>query len=226
MSSGRTALASTLWQKAAMAITGLLLFGFVLGHMAGNLKTYQGSSKLNAYAEHLRELGAPIFDHGQFLWVARGVLLLALVIHVVAMISLTLRNRAARPIPYAYTKAPETSEVSRTMIVTGPIILVFVIFHLLHFTTGQAHPNFRPGDVYANVVTGFRGHFVVVGAYVVALLALGTHLFHGLWSLFQTLGLNHTKWNPYRGYFAAAFSALLVVGFLAVPIGVVLGLIR
>ncbi len=226
MSSGPSALASTIWKKASMAITGLVLFGFVLAHMAGNLKAYQGASKLNQYAEHLREMGAPIFDHGQLLWVARLVLLAALAVHVAATIALTLRNWSARPVAYAYRKSPETSAVSRTMIVTGPIILVFVVFHILHFTTGQAHPSFHPGDAFGNVVSGFRGHLGVVAIYVVAMLALGSHLFHGLWSLFQTLGLNHPRWNAHRNVFAAAFAVLLVLGFLAVPIGVVLGLIH
>ncbi len=226
MSPARSALSSTLIQKAAMAVTGLILFGFLIGHMGGNLKALQGSQKLNQYAEHLREMGMPIFDRGQLLWIARLVLLGALGVHVAATVSLTVRNREARPVGYAYRKTPETSGVSRTMIVTGPLLLVFVVFHILHFTTGQAHPNFRPGDVYANVVNGFHGHLVVVGVYVAAMAALGAHLFHGLWSLFQTLGLNHPKWNAYRGGFAAVASALLVLGFLAVPIGVALGIIH
>jgi succinate dehydrogenase / fumarate reductase cytochrome b subunit len=208
-----------------MAVTGLVLFGFVAGHMAGNLKTFQGAEKLNHYAEHLRLMGMPIFDRGQVLWIARLVLLASLGVHVAATISLARANWAARPERYAYRQRAKTSAVSRTMIVTGPLLLAFVVFHILHFTTGQAHPDFHPGEVFANVVTGFRGHPVVVGIYVVGMTALGAHLFHGLWSLFQTLGLDHPRWNGYRRGFAIVASLVVAGGFVLVPIAVALGLV-
>jgi succinate dehydrogenase / fumarate reductase, cytochrome b subunit len=213
---------SAIVQKAAMAVSGLVLFGFVLGHMAGNLKAFQGPEKLNAYAEWLREIGAPAIPHGGVLWVARATLLLAVAVHVAAAIQLTLVNRKARPRGYRRLQPVQLDYASRTMRWSGFLILAYVVYHLMHLTWGNVHPDFRPGDVYSNLVTGL-GQWPVAVAYIVANLLLGLHLYHGLWSFFQSLGLDHPVYRRARKPFAAVFAVVVTVGFLVVPVGVLAG---
>jgi succinate dehydrogenase / fumarate reductase cytochrome b subunit len=217
-------LRSAIVQKAVMAVSGLVLFGFVLGHLAGNLKLYQGPEKLNAYAEWLREMGAPAVPHGAVLWVARGLLLGAVVLHIAAAWRLTVASRQARPIPYARHEFVRSSYAARTMRWGGVIVLLFVLYHLAHFTFGfrWAHPDFVPGDVYHNVVAGFRVPWVAA-VYVVAQVALGLHLRHGLWSLFQSLGWNHPRWNSWRDRLAAGFALAIVAGNVSFPVAVLTG---
>ncbi len=218
---------SAIGQKAVMAITGLVLFGFVLGHLAGNLKLYQGPEKLNAYAEWLRDVGTPALPRGGLLWAARCVLLAAVLLHIAAAWRLTVLNRRARPIDYAQRQNVQASYAARTMRWGGVIVLLFVVYHLAHFTWGLAwaHPDFIPGDVYHNVVAGFRAPWVAL-LYVVAQVALGLHLHHGLWSLFQSLGWNHPRWNPWRQRFATTFALLVAAGNISFPLAVLAGLVR
>jgi succinate dehydrogenase / fumarate reductase cytochrome b subunit len=213
---------SAIVQKAAMAVSGLVLFGFVLGHMAGNLKAFQGADKLNAYAEWLREIGAPALPHGGALWVARATLLLAVAVHVAAAVQLTLVNRRARPEGYSRIQPVQLDYASRTMRWSGFLVLAYVVYHLMHLTWGNVHPDFVPGDVYGNLVVGL-GQWPVAVAYMVANVALGVHLYHGLWSFFQSLGLEHPAYRRARRPFAVAFSVLVTVGFLLVPVGVLAG---
>jgi succinate dehydrogenase / fumarate reductase cytochrome b subunit len=224
---------SAVVKKFVMALTGLMLFGFVLGHMAGNMKLYlgqyetgehQGIYKIDVYAEALREIGTPFLRHGDFLWIARFGLLAAVGLHILSAWQLTLINRRARPVGYQQQSAIASTYASRTMRWGGVILLLFVIYHLLHLTTGHVHHEFQPGEVYHNVVAGFSVPWVS-GIYILAQLALGLHLYHGLWSLFQSLGLAGPRFNIFRHRFAIAFAILITAGNLSFPVAVLTGLI-
>lgn len=223
---------SAVGKKALMAASGIVLFGYVLVHMAGNLKLYQGSEKLNAYAAWLRQIGVPLLPESGALWVARVVLLAAVVVHVVAAYQLTRLNRRARPLGYRDRSVVEATYASRTMRWGGVVILLFVVYHLLHLTWGTAHPDFmRPEPVaggateyhvYHNVVAGFRIWWVSA-FYVVAQIALGLHLYHGVWSLFQSLGMPHQSLQPWRRQVAGVFAVVITLGNISFPIAVLGG---
>lgn len=212
--------ASTIGKKVVMAVTGFILFGFVVAHMIGNLQAYMGPAALNAYAVWLREL-----LHGAGLWIARGVLLLAVILHIWSAVALTLENRRARPMGYRKTEHERSTYASRTMMWSGPIILLFIIYHLLHFTFGTVHPSFVEGDVYHNFVAGFQVLPVSI-FYIIAMLALGYHLYHGIWSMMQTLGWSHPRYNYLRHGFAGLMTAVVVVGNISFPLAVLFGVIR
>jgi len=211
---------ATIGKKIVMAITGLVLFGFVIVHMIGNLQAYIGPEALNAYAVWLREL-----LHGAGLWIARAVLLAAVVLHIWAAVSLTIENKKARPVGYRQRRWVESTYASRTMVWSGPILALFIVYHLLHLTTGTVHPSFVEGDVYHNFVSGFRV-LPVSAFYIIAMLALGLHLYHGAWSMLQTLGLSHPRWNRLRKAFAGTLTAVVVLGNISFPVAVLLGIIR
>jgi succinate dehydrogenase / fumarate reductase cytochrome b subunit len=182
----------TFWQstngkKVIMAVTGFMMFAFVIGHMLGNLQMFEAPEHINAYGHFLHNLG-------ELLWIERGVLLLAIVLHITATIQLALRSKAARPIGYSRRQAINSSYASRTMYWSGPIVLAFIIFHLLQFTAGYIHPHaqFVAGDVYGNVVSGFQVWWVSAW-YIFAIILLGLHLSHGLASMFQSVGLAHPR---------------------------------
>ncbi len=218
---------SDLGKKAVMAVTGIMLFGFVLGHMAGNLKLYLGADSLNHYAEWLREIGAPLLPHGGLLWIARVVLLAAVGLHILSATQLTLKNRRARPRDYRERNVLQATYAARTMRWGGVIIALFVFYHLAHFTWGWgwAHRDFVAGDVYHNVVAGFSVWWVSA-FYIVANLALGLHLYHGLWSMFQSLGW-YVAGNPHdwRRRFAQVFALVIVAGNVSFPLAVLAGLV-
>jgi succinate dehydrogenase / fumarate reductase cytochrome b subunit len=218
---------STTWnspivQKAAMAVSGFVLFGFVVAHMAGNLKAFQGPAKLNAYAEWLREIGSPALPHGGALWLGRIVLLVAVAVHVAAAVRLTLLSRRARPAAYRELVPVQLDYAARTMRWSGFLILAYVIYHLMHLTWGNVHPRFVRGDVYGNLVSGL-GQWPVALVYVVANVLLGLHLYHGLWSFFQSLGLDHPAYRNARRPFAVVFALVVTAGFVVVPIAVLAG---
>ena len=217
---------SAVGKKVVMAVTGLALFGFVLGHMLGNLKLYFGAEALNHYAEWLRELGTPLLPHGGLLWIARIGLLAAVGLHIWSAWQVTRMNRKARPQDYSRRATIQASYASRTMRWGGVLIALFVLYHLAHFTFGPAwaHPDFVPGDVYHNVVAGFSVWPISL-FYIVAQAALALHLYHGLWSLFQSLGWNHPSFNPWRRTFAKAFAAVIFIGNISFPISVLTGLV-
>jgi succinate dehydrogenase / fumarate reductase cytochrome b subunit len=215
---------STLGKKYVMAITGLVLFGWIFLHMVGNLKLYLGADAMNHYAEWLRVIGAPVLPEGAALWISRIVLLIVVWLHIQAATQLTLRNWKARPVKYEQKEFVEADYASRTMRWGGAIILFFIIYHLLHLTTGQAHANFIPGKPYENVVSGFQNPWVSL-AYIVANLALALHLYHGLWSLFQSMGWNNPKFNHWRRWFATAFALAIAIGNISFPIAVMTGLV-
>lgn len=223
----------TLWstsigKKAVMAITGLILVLFVIGHMAGNLKVYQGEEKFNAYAAWLREVGSPAFGHEQILWMARLVLLVAVALHITAAAQLTRASHAARPVRYRRREYLEAGYAARTMRWGGVILVLFVVYHLLHLTfgvVGHGPGQFQPLSVYRNVVNGFRVWYVSA-FYVVAMVALGLHLYHGLWSMFQTLGVDDIRASGlYRGV-AGVVALAVLVGNISVPVAVLAGLVR
>ena len=212
-------------KKAVMATSGIVLFGFVLLHMVGNLKLYEGPRVLNAYAEFLRTAGEPAVPRSGLLWMARLVLLAAVALHVTAAWQLTRAAHAARPVAYAAAARVHTSYASRTMRWGGVIILLFVVFHLLHLTWGVVHPSFVPGDVYHNVVAGFQVWWVAL-FYIAAQVALGFHLYHGLWSLFQSLGWSHPRFNRWRRWLAHGFAWIVTLGNVSFPLAVLSGLVR
>lgn len=216
---------SAVGKKAVMAVTGILLFGFVLIHMIGNLKLYMGPQDLDNYGGWLREVGYPALPHQGALWIARLVLLAAVLLHIWAAWQLTLMNRQARPVGYLSRTKVHTTYASRTMRWGGVIILLFVIYHLLHFTTGTVHPDFVEGGVRHNMIAGF-GVWWVSLFYIVAQVALGFHLYHGVWSLFQSLGWNHPRFNHWRSGFAHAFAWIITVGNISFPVAVLTGLVR
>ena len=210
---------SSIGKKVVMAVTGLILFGFVIGHMTGNLLVFLGAKALNDYSLSLRD-----FLHGAGLWIARAVLLVSVVLHIWAAYSLTMMNRAARPVGYREWKARESTYASRTMRWSGVLLLAFIIYHLLHFTTGTLHPDFVPGDVYHNVIVGLRQAPAAI-FYIISMVALGFHLYHGAWSMLQTLGLNHPRWNKLRFAISVGLAAAVVVGNLSFPATILAGIL-
>jgi len=216
---------SAIGKKAVMAATGIVLFGFVFVHMLGNLKLYLGPEHINAYGEWLREIGAPAVPREGLLWIARIVLLACVGLHIHAATVLTLDNWAARPIDNNRRDYAAASYASRTMRWGGVLVLLFVIYHLLDLTWGKLNPSFIQGDVYHNIVASF-GQWWIALFYVVANIALGFHLYHGLWSLFQSLGWNSQKFNPWRREFATAFAVIITLGNISFPIAVLLGIVK
>jgi succinate dehydrogenase / fumarate reductase, cytochrome b subunit len=216
---------SSVGRKIIMALAGVILVGFVVGHMIGNLKVYQGPEAFNHYAEGLRTFGAPFLAREQTLWIVRILLIFAAVVHVWAGIGLWLRSRAARRLGYRRFEPDVFSHASRTMAWGGVVILVFVVYHLLHLTFGTAHPDFVPHNAYHNFVTGFRSWPVSLG-YAFAMIPLGFHLYHGTWSAFQTLGVNNARYNRARRPLALAIALVVVLGNLSFPVAVLTGLVR
>ena len=211
---------SSLGLKIVMAASGVVLFAFVVGHMLGNLQAFLGPEALNDYAEQLRALPA-------LLWAARLGLLVAVGLHIWSAWRLTLMNRAARPVGYREKAWRESPYASRTMRWSGVLLLLFVVYHLLHFTFGTraVHPHFVAGDVFHNFVTGFQNPLVSF-FYILAMLALGLHLYHGAWSFLQTLGLSHPRYNHLRHTFAAFVTVVVVAGNISFPVAVLTGVIR
>jgi succinate dehydrogenase / fumarate reductase cytochrome b subunit len=216
---------SSVGKKILMAVTGVFFVFFVLAHMYGNLHAFQGPEKFNHYAEFLREVGDPIFAHGQLLWIFRILLLLAVGIHVLAAFQLWWMSNDARPVKYARGLTPEESTyASRTMRWGGVLIFLFVVYHLLHFTIGSVHPNFVPGAAYENLIIGFQS-WVVVAFYIIVIGALSLHLYHGVWSGLQTLGVNHPRYNKVRRPIALLVAGGIFLGFISVPVAVVTGIV-
>ena len=209
---------STTGKKAAMAVSGCILFLFVVGHLIGNLQIYEGPDKLNRYAVLLRSMPA-------LLWGVRTVLLAMVLLHIWSSIQLAARNIDARPVGYRMKKAAGSSYASRTMYWSGPIILAFVIYHLLDFTFGKLNPHFEPGNVYGNVVASFQ-LIPVAAFYIIAMLLLCLHLYHGLWSMFQSLGIAHPRYTPMLRRGAAVMATLIALGNISIPIAVLAGWVR
>jgi succinate dehydrogenase / fumarate reductase cytochrome b subunit len=216
---------SSIGKKAVMAVTGAFLFGWILLHMLGNLKVYLGPEHYNEYAQFLVTMGAPLLPNKTALILVRTLLLIAVVFHIDSAVRLTLMNQAARPIGYRQRQYPAASYASRTMRWGGVILLLFVFYHLGHLTYGKFHPDFVEHDVYHNFVTGFQVWWASA-IYIVANLALGLHLYHGLWSMFNSLGLNHPKLESAKRIFATAFALIITLGNLSFPVAVLIGVVR
>ena len=211
---------STNGKKVVMAVTGAIMFLFIIGHLLGNLLVFAGPARINAYAQFLH------FD-GTLLWIVRSILIAAVLLHITATVQLALRNKRARPVGYSRKEAINSSYASRTMYWSGPIVLVFVIFHLLQFTAGYIHPGsqFIEGDVYHNLVSGFQVWWVSAW-YIFALILLGLHLRHGLWSMFQSVGFNHPRHTPLLKNAALVIAVLIVLGYISIPISILTGLVK
>jgi succinate dehydrogenase / fumarate reductase cytochrome b subunit len=210
--------AAPIGKKVVMAVTGMILFGFVVAHLIGNLQVYMGPEKINAYGEFLHH-------NVGLLWGSRIVLLVSVGLHIVATVQIALLKRAARPIAYVKHTPVDSSYASRTMIWSGPIVAAFIVYHLLHFTVGSVHPSFQDLKPYHNLIAGFQQIPVSI-AYIVAMLLLGTHLYHGAWSMFQSLGVSHPRYTPMLKRFAAGATAFIVAGNISIPISVMLGILR
>ena len=218
---------STIGKKVIMGVTGLIGIGFVLLHIAGNLQAFVGQAKLNAYSAMLH---GPL---NELLWVVRVVLIVAVILHVMMAYQLTMRSRAARPVAYQHREPQVSTLASRTMKWGGVLLLVFIVFHILHFTTETIDPSGSRGmidlrgdkDVYGNIVASFRIWWVTA-FYLIAMVFLGLHLYHGAWSSIRTLGYAKTAVNPLRRRLALAVAVIVWLGFTLVPLGVVAGFIR
>lgn len=224
---------SAVGKKAVMAVTGIILFGFVLLHMVGNLHLYERPLEpggeyeypVDEYGGFLRQVGAPAIPPNGALWILRTVLLAAVVLHIWAAWQVTRLSQQARPVGYQKRDAVAMSYASRTMRWGGVIIALFIVYHLLHFTTGTVHPDFQEGKVHHNLVAGFSVWWVSL-FYIVAQVALGFHLYHGVWSLFQSLGWSQPRFNRWRNGFAHAFAWIITVGNISFPLAVLTGLVR
>jgi succinate dehydrogenase / fumarate reductase cytochrome b subunit len=217
---------TTIGKKVVMAVTGLILFAYVVVHMLGNLKIFSGPEYINANGVFLREVGYPLFAHQSLLWIARLVLLAAVVLHVWAAYQLTRLDLAGRPVHYDNRKYLAASFASRTMRWGGVIIALFIVFHVLDLTTGTAHPGtFVEGDIYRNVTTSFRNPIVAL-VYIVAQVALALHLYHGVWSMSQTMGWRNSVNNSLWRGFATLAAVVIGVGNISIPLAVMLGVVR
>jgi succinate dehydrogenase / fumarate reductase cytochrome b subunit len=216
---------SAVGKKYVMAITGIVGMLFVLAHMIGNTKMYLGAADYNEYADFLRELLVPLLPRTVALWILRSGLIVALVLHLHAAYSLTVMNHRARPVKYqSHRDYVAANFASRTMRWSGIIVLLFLAWHLADLTWGWANPDFIRGDVYHNVVASFKRvpNDII---YIVANVALGIHLFHGAWSLFQSIGTNNPRFNAWRRWFAVAFASVIVIGNVSFPIAVMAGIV-
>lgn len=206
---------SNIGMKVVMALTGIVLFGFVVGHMVGNLQVFWGEHILDEYAKFLHE-------HPTVLWPVRFGLLACLLAHMHAAITLTSRSSAARPKGYKQIKRSNYATIG--MRTSAVFVFLFIVYHLLHLTVGAVHHDFIHGEVYHNVTSAFQKPAIAI-VYMVANLLLGLHLYHGLWSMFRTLGVSSTRYDTLARYFAQSFSALIVVGNVFIPLAILVGLI-
>lgn len=209
---------STNGKKAVMAVSGVVLFLFVLGHMLGNLQFFEGPRQFNNYAVLLRTLP-------EALWGIRIVLLIMVLLHIVAATQLVLRKKQARPIGYAKKQNTLSTYASRTMYWSGPILLAFIIYHLLDFTFGTVNPNYVEGDVYHNVIASFS-HPIISIWYIFSMLLLALHLRHGIWSMLQSLGLSLPPHTELLKKAALVLAIVIFVGFVSIPLSVMTGLVR
>jgi succinate dehydrogenase / fumarate reductase cytochrome b subunit len=210
---------SSVGKKMIMAVTGLIWVAYLITHVLANLLVFQGPSKINAYSAFLHGTGGA-------LWSVRLVLIAALVLHVIAAVQLAARGKEARPVGYVAGREPQVSTLaSRTIRWGGALILAFLVYHILHFTVGTAHPGFVEGDPYHNVATGFRNLIVVV-FYLIAMAAVGLHLYHGVWSSGRSLGMSPPSPRPLRRTLALVLALFIWLGFSVIPIVVYAGVVR
>jgi succinate dehydrogenase / fumarate reductase cytochrome b subunit len=208
---------STNGQKAIMAVTGIILLLFVFFHMLGNLQFFEGARQINYYGAALRKFP-------EALWAVRVILVISVLLHIWSSIKLAIRKNAARPAGYAMRRNVNSSYASRTMYWSGPILLAFIIYHLLHLTAGAIEPGgrFVEGDVYGNLIKGFSVWYVSAW-YIFSMILLGLHIRHGAWSLFQSLGMNHPRHTPLLKKLAMVFAIVIVVGYISIPVSILAG---
>ena len=205
-------------KKVLMAVTGLFMFLFVIAHLLGNLQIFAGAEAINNYARFLRTLGG-------VLWGARAGLLVCLGIHMYAALTLWLQNQKARKTRYVRQQPQASTVSSRWMIATGPLILVYIVYHLLHLTLGVAHPDFRHLEPYHNLIVAFSQP-ISASIYVALMIALGLHLVHGVWSMFQTAGLNSNRWTGRLRLLATGVTAVIVLGNISIPLAIMAGMLN
>lgn len=215
-------------KKVVMAVTGIVLIGFVIAHMLGNLKIFSGPDEINAYSRFLREVGSPELAYGQLLWVVRIVLLTCVGLHITAAVQLSRMSLAARPVGYNVKRNIETTFAARMMRWGGALLVAFIIFHLLHLTAGAV--GFRAGQfrhlaVYQNVVAAFK-IWPIALFYVVTMAALCLHLYHGIWSMLQTLGWNAAQNERMLKIASRVVAIVVFLGFSSVPVSVLSGWLR
>ena len=208
---------STIGKKIVMALTGAIGVGYLVAHVSGNLLVLAGPEKINTYAALLK-------SNPGLLWTARAILIVAVLLHIIAAYQLARMSQKSRPISYKRWRAVGSDFASRTMRWTGPLVGLFIVYHLLHFTLGTVHPNFDERNVYHNIISGFQVWFVSA-IYIIAMLALALHLYHGAWSMFESLGINHLKYNRLIRVLATVITVVVVVGFISIPVAVLLGFI-
>lgn len=225
---------TTIGKKAIMAASSIILMGFLVGHLGGNLLIFAENPEhaVNSYSNWLREFG-----HGSVIWIVRATLIAAVLGHIWGALTITARNRAARPVAYRRKQSLRSTLASRTMVYGGMALLGYIVYHLAHLTfhagiPGGHNPNPNPDlyplldtNVYANLVDSFANPGIA-GIYVLAQVFLGLHLYHGAWSFLQTLGASHPRYNETRKLAAAAFAGLISVGFILIPLGVQFGLVK
>jgi succinate dehydrogenase / fumarate reductase, cytochrome b subunit len=215
-------------KKVVMAVTGLVLVGFVIAHMLGNIKIFLGAEAIDAYAVFLRTMGEPLFPYSMLLWVVRIVLLVCVALHITAAVQLTRMNWVARPQGYDTKRSIATTYAARTIRWSGVILALFIIYHLLHLTAGAV--GFRPGvfqhlSVSHNVVAGFSVWYVAL-FYIVAMACLCLHLDHGIWSMLQTLGWNNARTTRALQALSRGLALVVFAGFISVPVAVLAGWVR
>jgi succinate dehydrogenase / fumarate reductase cytochrome b subunit len=215
---------STIGLKVLMAITGIVMFGYLLGHVTGNWLIFAGREKINAYSAFLHQAH-------MLLWGTRIVLLAAVVVHIWATVRFLALRGEARPVAYGLKASHGSTFAARTMYWSGPVVLLFIVYHILHLTTGTVHPSFHVNaethqvDVYQNLVDGFQKP-LASGLYIIGMLAIGVHLSHGLWSMLQTVGVNRPNWDPCLRTLAVVLGVGICAGFIAVPAAVLLGIVK
>ncbi|MFL5482431.1 MAG: succinate dehydrogenase cytochrome b subunit [Gemmatimonadaceae bacterium] len=211
---------SMVGKKVVMGVTGVIGIGFVILHSLGNLLIFQGSTALNSYSRFLK-------SSAELLWALRITLIVAVTLHVIAAVQLTRQSRAARPTGYVKHEAQVATVASRTMRWGGALLLIFIVLHILHFTTGSIRPAgvFSHEDVYSNVISSFRIWWVTL-FYVVAMIALGFHLFHGAWSSMRSIGVSPPSPRPLHRRLSLLIAVLVWAAFTSVPLAVFTGFVR
>ena len=215
---------TSIGKKWLMALSSLVLFLYIILHLVGNLKIFFGSDPFNHYAEWLRVAGTPLVPDQGVLWIFRVLLLVAIFVHIGAYVQLWLRTRRARGTRYRVYRPQVFSYASRTMMWGGITLLAFVIYHLLHMTFGSVHPEFVAADPYNNVVIGFESLWVSL-FYIIGVIALGFHLYHGLWSATQTFGLDNPTYTRWRRPVALWTAVLISAGYISIPLAVLTGIV-
>ncbi|MGW1490163.1 succinate dehydrogenase [Streptomyces sp. NPDC002402] len=219
----RTFWGSTVGKKTVMAVSGLIMLGYLVAHVMGNLKVFFGAGEFNAYGHWLRTMGEPVLHYSWALWIVRVVLLAAVVGHAVSAYQLSRRDLRARPVQYAH-KRRRASYATRTMRWGGIIVALFIVWHLLDLTTLTVNENAEPGHPYENVVATFSTWYGNV-IYIVAMLAVGLHIRHGFWSAAQTLGVGNATRDRALKTVANVLALVLTAGFISVPVAVMTGVV-